>query len=154
MAMTARSSRTCSCRGLYSAFNTLNNAIPQLIIAGCKLKYTPKIFMKICLTAQTLALAMGLEHIGLSMHECTWKKNAVENMHALGLSISYGTAEYLNYQQTFLINHWIYSSKRNLSPPNSKWHLLWTVSITTPVLQQGLGHISWISSYPLFSTTF
>ena len=37
----------------------------------------------------------------------------------------------LNYQQTFIINHWIYSSKRNLSPPNSKWQLLWTVSITT-----------------------
>jgi len=76
--------------------------------------------MKICLTAQNLALAMGLEHIGLSMHECTRKKNIVENMHALGLSISYGTAEYMNYKQTFLINHWIYSSKRNLSPPNSK----------------------------------
>jgi len=62
-------------------------------------------------------------------------------MHALDLSISYGTAEYLNYQQTFLIDHRIYSSKRNLSPPNSKWQLLWTVSITTPVLQQGLCHI-------------
>ena len=72
--VTAHSWKTCSRRGLYSASNTVYNAIPQLIIAGCQPKYSPKIFMQICLTVQTFALAMGLEHVGLCMHECTCKK--------------------------------------------------------------------------------